>query len=829
MSTTASKSEAIITSTEITLPIEGMTCAACAARIEKNVAKVPGVETVSVNLASERARVVVTKLSTWRDVVEKIEKSGYSVPARKIDLSITGMTCAACSARIEKVVGRLEAVQSANVNLASEKAHIVYLPGLIQEQDLIRAVERAGYGATLASETALAEDQRRKEQAYRRDVAKFWFAVVLTFPLVVQMSVMLFGGKEFLPNWLSWILATPVQFYVGWRFYRGAYHSLRGGAANMDVLVALGTSVAYLYSAVLTSMGQRDVFFDSSATVVTLIFMGKLLEARARAKSSSAIESLAKLGAKVAHVLRGDQETNDGNSGDLNAMDVPVEVDIPREVDVPVEALRIGEKVRVRPGEVVPSDGVVLEGTSAVDESFLTGESIPVAKGPGDKVVGASVNQTGVFTMEVSKVGADTALAQVIRLVDEAQLSKAPVQRLADKVSGVFVPVVLGVALVTLLLWGVLVGWAPALLAAVAVLVIACPCSLGLATPTAIMVGTGLGAESGILIKGGEHLEKAHKVRTLVLDKTGTVTVGRPAVTDVTPTPPFHSDEVLALAAALEAQSEHPLAAAIVAAARDRNLAIPQPSDVRAIPGMGIEGGLDGKTLRVGSPRWLLEAGAQEFSEEALEHWESQGKSVILVASDNRAVGMIALADTIKPDAAVAVRQLREMGIEVWLITGDNEQTAKAVAAEVGITNILAGVLPEEKAAKVLELKQNDQLVAMVGDGINDAPALAAADIGIAMGTGADVALDAADIALMHSNMQGVVDAIRLSKATMRKIRQNLFWAFFYNVLGIPLAAFGILSPIIAGAAMAMSSVSVVSNSLLLRRVHLGEEVAAKL
>lgn len=787
---------------EVTLPVEGMTCAACAARIEKNVSKLPGIESVNVNLASERARVVLNGTSTWQDVVEKIEKSGYSVPVREVDLNITGMTCAACSARIEKVVNRLDAVKEASVNLASEKAHIVYFPGVLQEQDLIKAVEKAGYGATLASETAAADEKKRKEQAYRRDVMKFWGSVILTLPLVIQMFVMLFGGSAFMPNWVSFILATPVQFYVGWRFYKGAYHSLRGGAANMDVLVALGTSVAYLYSAILTVLGRPDVYFDSSATVVTLIFMGKLLESSAKAKSSSAIESLAKLGAKVAHVIR------DGE-----------------EVDLPVEDLKVGDVVRVRPGEKIPSDGKVLEGSSSVDESFLTGESMPVAKAPGDPVVGASVNQVGVLTMEIGKVGADTALAQVIRLVDQAQGSKAPVQRLADKISGIFVPIVLTVALVTLVLWGFIVGWAPGLIAAVAVLVIACPCSLGLATPTAIMVGTGLGAESGILIKGGEHLEKAHKVTTLVLDKTGTVTVGKPSVTEVWTTALTSEEELMATAASLESQSEHPLGAAVIAHAKETRMTISKAREVQAIPGKGITGVVDDETIRIGNRRWLSETGVREFPDEILAKYENAGKTAVLVASDKGLLGFIAMADTIKPDAVTTVRELYDMGIDVWMITGDNERTATAVAAQVGIKNVIAGVMPQDKASKVQELKKAGQVVAMVGDGINDAPALAAADIGIAMGTGADVALDAADIALMHGSIHGVVEAIRLSKATMKKIRQNLFWAFFYNVLGIPLAALGILSPIIAGAAMALSSVSVVSNSLLLRRLKLAKEV----
>ncbi|WP_206915827.1 heavy metal translocating P-type ATPase [Alicyclobacillus suci] len=790
--------------TEVTLPVEGMTCAACAARIEKNVSKLSGVKEVNVNLASERARVVLDGDTTWKDVVEKIEKTGYSVPTRDVDFNIEGMTCAACAARIEKVVSRLDAVKSVNVNLASEKAHISFVPGVVQESDLIRTIEKAGYGAKLASETAIDEEKRRKQQEYRREIIKFWASVVMTTPLVIQMFVMLFGGMAFMPNWVSWLLATPVQFYIGWRFYKGAYHSLRGCAANMDVLVALGTSVAYVYSAILTVQGRPDVYFDSSATVVTLIFMGKLLEARAKAKSSSAIEALAKLGAKVAHVLR------DGE-----------------EVDVPVEELRVGDIARVRPGEKVPSDGIIQDGNTAIDESFLTGESLPVAKAPGDPVFGASVNQTSAFIMEVTKVGSDTALAQVIRLVDQAQGSKAPVQRLADKISGIFVPIVLAIAVVTLILWGIFGGWSHGLIAAVAVLVIACPCSLGLATPTAIMVGTGLGAESGILIKGGEHLELAHKVNAVIFDKTGTITSGKPQVTDIWSVEGVTNQELIAAASALESQSEHPLGAAVVKYSKDQGIVIPPAMSVQAIPGKGIEGVVEGRTIRIGNRRWLTEVGITDFPEDTLVQLENSGKTAVMVASDDKLLGVIAIADTIKPDAQDTVKQLSDMDIEVWMITGDNERTAKAVAAEVGIQHVIAGVLPADKSAKVNDLRKDGRIVAMVGDGINDAPALAAADIGIAMGTGADVALEAADIALMHGGTHGVVDAIRLSKATMRKIRQNLFWAFFYNVLGIPLAALGILSPIIAGAAMALSSVSVVSNSLLLRRLKLGREVHA--
>ncbi len=784
---------------EFTVPVEGMTCASCAARIEKNVSKLSGVKEINVNLASERARVVLDTTTTWEQVVERIEKTGYTIPNREVEFSIQGMTCASCVARIEKVVGKLDAVKSVHVNLASEKARILYVPGIIQETDLIKAIERAGYSAKSVSLSATEDEKLRKQKEYKKEVITFWGGVILTLPLVVQLFYELFGGHAFIPNWVSWLLATPVQFYVGWRFYKGAYHALRGGAANMDVLVALGTSVAYIYSALLTLKGSENIYFDTSATVITLIFMGKLLEAKAKAKSSSAIESLAKLGAKVAHVIR------DGN-----------------EVDLPVEELQVGDTVRVRPGEKIPTDGVILEGVSAVDESFLTGESMPVSKVDGDAVVGASVNQTSSFIMKVTKVGTDTALAQVIRLVDQAQGSKAPVQRLADKISGVFVPIVLGIALLTLLTWDITGNWSIGLFAAVAVLVIACPCSLGLATPTALMAGTGLGAESGILIKGGEHLELAHKVNTVIFDKTGTITLGKPRVTDVWTAEDIATERLILLASALESQSEHPLGSAVVAYAKQHHFIVGNATNVKAIPGKGIEGIVDNEIIRIGNRRWLLETGIYNFPDDVLQSFENEAKTEILIASTDQLLGAIAIADTVKQDAKHTVEQLTDLGVNVWMITGDNERTAIAVASQVGIKNVIADVLPADKAHKVDELRKSGHIVAMVGDGINDAPALAAADIGIAMGTGADVALEAADIALMHGNTQGVVDAIRLSKATMRKIRQNLFWAFFYNVLGIPLAAFGILSPIIAGAAMAFSSVSVVSNSLLLKRFKLG-------
>lgn len=783
---------------ELSLPVEGMTCAACAARIEKTVLRLEGVQSCNVNLASEKAKVVVGHGADWRTVKERIEKTGYSVPTKTATFKIDGMTCAACAARIEKVVGRADGVETVRVNLASEKGQVVFISGLIDEQGIVERIEKAGYEATPMENVVETDEREKKRRMYQRELYTFGGAVLFTLPLVVQMFVMLFGDSAFLPNWFSWALATPVQFYVGWRFYKGAYHSLRGGAANMDVLVALGTSVAYVYSVVLTIFGHSATYFDSSATVVTLIFMGKLLETRAKQQSSSAIATLAGLAAKEAHVVRDGEEE-----------------------DISVERLRVGDLVRVRPGEKIPMDGLIVEGNTSIDESFLTGESLPVKKGTSDEVFGATVNQMNAFTMEVTRVGADTALSQVIRLVEGAQGSKAPVQRLADKISGIFVPSVLGIGLMTLLTWGIFGTWSHALMAAIAVLVIACPCSLGLATPTAIMVGTGLGAENGILIKGGEYLELAHKVDVVIFDKTGTMTAGKPSVTDVLTADFIDEERLLRIAATLEVQSEHPLGRAIIDYVKSASIDYTSAKDVEAVPGRGIRGVFEDNQVLIGNAKLLEENGVTGFDRYSVMTFELQAKTAVYVAIGGRYAGVVAIADPVKADAKMAVSALRDMGITVWMITGDNEQTAHAVASQVGIEHVMAGVMPGDKSAKVDELKQAGHTIAMVGDGINDAPALAAAHIGIAMGTGADVAIEAADIALMRAQAYGVVEAILLSRLTMRKIRQNLFWAFFYNMLGVPLAAIGLLSPIIAGAAMALSSVSVVSNSLMLKRVKL--------
>ncbi len=783
-------------SQHIELPIEGMTCAACSTRLEKNLNKLPGVK-AAVNLASEKARIEFDPaLTTPKDLVQAIRKSGFGVPDQELVLELEGMTCAACATRIEKVLNRIEGV-SAAVNFASEKARIRMAPGTATMDALIMAVGKAGYGAHESVGTSRTEEKQRRAAAYRKEVRTFWIAAALTLPLLAQMGPMLFGQHaELLPRWLQMLFATPVQFWAGRRFYVGAWHALRGGGANMDVLVALGTSMAYFLSAVVTLFGlEQHVYFEAGAAVITLVLMGKLLEARAKAGTSAAIEELVKLQPKIARIER---------NGEI--------------VEVDAASLKLDDIFIVRAGESVPVDGEVIEGGSSVVEAMLTGESLPVSKQPGAKVFGATQNQEGMLKCRATGVGAHTVLAGIIRLVEQAQGSKAPIQRLADIISGIFVPVVAAISLATLVLWWGLSGeFTPALINAVAVLVIACPCALGLATPTAIMVGTGNGARAGILIRNAEALERAGKIRTLVVDKTGTLTEGRPTVTDIVAAGHVSADEVLRLAAALEQGSQHPLAKAVLARAAEAGMAPDSVTGFAAVTGKGVQGEIGGRPYWLGSPAFCAERGVKT-DEAAIARLQQQGKTVVAIGDQQGVLGYLAIADVLRASSARAVAQLQEMGIAVVMLTGDNAATAGAIAALAGVDRYLAEVLPQDKAEEVQKLRNQGKVVGMAGDGINDAPALAAADVGFAVGSGADVAIEAADVTLMRSDLSSVADAIDLSRATLKKIRQNLFFAFIYNVLGIPLAALGMLNPVIAGAAMAMSSVSVVSNSLLLKR-----------
>jgi Cu+-exporting ATPase len=752
----------------------------------------------------------------------------------KISLPVSGMTCAACARRVERALSGTTGVRAANVNLATEKATVEYDSASVGLGELVGAVEGAGYGV-VREEEAPVEDARARE--YERLRGRFVVAAVLTALILIGSLPHMFGVMLPIPTgWLNLgllLLATPVQFWAGWRFYRGAWGSLRHGAADMNTLVAVGTSAAYLYSAVATlapqlfAAGRADVYFDTSALIITLILLGRLLEARARGRTGAAIKKLAGLQAKTARVVRRGEE-----------------------MDVPLESVEVGDIVVVRPGEKVPVDGRVLAGESAVDEAMITGEPMPVVKRAGDEVIGATLNTTGSFRFEATKVGKDTALSQIIKMVEEAQGSKAPIQRLADRISGVFVPVVLVVATLVFFVWFVF-GPEPAftfaLLNFVAVLIIACPCAMGLATPTSIMVGTGKGAESGILIKGGEALEASHKLTTVILDKTGTLTRGTPTLTDVVVSNGLSERELLRLVASAERASEHPLGEAIVKGARERGLALAEAEGFEAVSGGGVRARVEGRNVLVGNERFLREAGVSEDGlQPRLEELSSAGKTAVLVAVDEELAGIVAVADTVKEESREAVDRLHALGLEVAMITGDNERTARAVARELGVDRVLAEVLPQDKADEVERLQAEGKQVGMVGDGINDAPALARADVGIAIGTGADVAMEAADLTLISGDVRGVARAINLSKATVRNIKQNLFWAFAYNVALIPVAAgvlypffaggtvpealqpflgeYGFLNPVLAAAAMALSSVTVVSNALRLRRVKMIQE-----
>lgn len=788
---------------KIDIDVMGMTCAACSARVEKALNKQEGVDKAVVNLLSNKATVEYDDESIkGEDLIQVIEKTGYEVPSIKKTLLIEGMTCAACSTRVEKVLNRLDGVSKASVNLSTNKALVEFPSGAVDVETLIRAVEKAGYKAELEVERDVDREKELREKEIKSLKTSFIVSAILSIPLFSAMFFHMAGTDNALSNilnngWFQLVLATPVQFIIGYRFYRGAYNSLRGGGANMDVLIAMGTSAAYFYSLYNLLNGIHEYYFESSAVIITLILLGKTFEAVAKGKTSEAIKKLMGLQPKTARVVRDGQE-----------------------MDIAIEKLEIGDIIVVRPGERVPVDGVIVEGHSSIDESMLTGESIPVDKTVGDQVVGATINKFGSFKFEAKKIGKDTVLAQIIKLVEEAQGSKAPVQRLADKISGIFVPVVVGIALVTVLGFS-LIGnnFNTGLINAVAVLVIACPCALGLATPTAIMVGTGKAAENGILIKSGEHLERAHQMDTIIFDKTGTITKGEPEVTDILAFNGIDEDEILRIAASVEKVSEHPLGQAIVKYAEDKDITLVDTDSFMSLSGKGLRAGFEGKDIYIGNRRLMKENNIDltGFENEMLR-LEEEGKTAMLLSIDGGISGIIAVADKIKETSLEAIKELKAMDLDVYMITGDNERTAKAIAREVGIDNILADVLPENKAEVVEDLKSQGRHVGMVGDGINDAPALAAADVGFAIGTGTDVAMEAADITLMRGDLNGVVTAIRLSHRTMKTIKQNLFWAFFYNSVGIPFSALGFLNPMVAGAAMAFSSVSVVTNSLRLRR-----------
>ncbi|WAA11996.1 heavy metal translocating P-type ATPase [Fervidibacillus halotolerans] len=800
----------------VTFQISGMTCAACANRIEKGLKKIDGVEQANVNLALEKANVNYDPEQTNPSVFQqKIRDLGYDVVTDRVEFEITGMSCAACANRIEKGLNKMDGITRASVNLALENATVEYNPQLVSTEDIISRIEKLGYGAAEKRDQKEAVEDRR-EHAIHKQWRKFLLSAILSFPLLWTMvghfsfTSFIYVPELFMNPWVQLALATPVQFIIGWQFYTGAYKALKNKSANMDVLVAMGTSAAYFYSLYLifrslsVDESPQALYFETSAVLITLILLGKYFEAKAKGRSSEAIKKLMGLKPKTATVIR------DG-----------------KEYMVPLEEVVVGDIVKIRPGEKIPVDGVILSGQSAVDESMLTGESIPVDKGEGDFVFGATINQNGFLEMKATKVGKDTALAQIIQVVEEAQGSKPPIQRLADQISGIFVPVVVTISIITFFIWYLWLEpgqFALALENMIAVLVIACPCALGLATPTSIMAGSGRAAEFGILFKSGEYLEQTHKIDTVVLDKTGTVTNGKPILTDVLPEKGWTESEILQLVGTAERNSEHPLAEAIVEGIREKGISLFEPDQFHAIPGFGIESIVQGKKVLVGTRRLMGENGIEFRDVSAkVEQLEKDGKTVMFVAIDGQFAGLLAVADTIKETSVKAIHRLFELGLDVVMITGDNKRTAQSIATETGISTVIAEVLPEEKAKEIQNLQDKGKQVAMVGDGINDAPALTVADVGMAIGTGADVAMEAADVTLIRGDLNGIADAIYMSRKTIQNIRQNLFWALAYNSIGIPIAAMGFLAPWLAGAAMAFSSVTVVLNALRLQRVKLNE------